>query len=397
MNPLFEDDDGYSNQEMIKHSTIKGYPSYSSGYGSSQGKGSNQLVIKVTHALTGSKNKSLNQTVNDRKKKIRCQGIPHPVWPRTKEGSTLVQIETGLERKINFPTGYKNMHRGFHHWVHANKSDRSGEVINLNFPKMNNYVDIQEESVETNSDDYDSIVTDSLLFMTASPKHRMADESRSTNEKTTEAMSKHHEDMEKVIKQLTEALSRSRRFSSLKGALSRGDRRNKNHFVPRSIRNKSYVNLNWRSRYNNKKSKQKVKDTKMSDHEKTSVSSRSSDSSLQLSALNLLSDYDRQDYTGLERNLYSNLSLSSWTPGGQTNHLDRSGCWSQNFTYERLGNSYDNFYQRRKKRTLGKRHENVRLIIMFCKTFCFVLLMVGFIFVIVIVSVFLAKGINRSV
>ena len=75
-----------------------------------------------------------------------------------------------------------------------------------------------------------------------------------------------------------------------------------------------------------------------------------------------------------------------------------SGGRGEEWDYDRMEDNYDTFYkEKRKKRNPGKRPDNIRLLVIFCKSFCFVILMVSFIFVLVIVSVFMAKGFHNHV
>ena len=354
--------------------------------------------------------KNVVQTVNDTKEQSACEntrGIPTPVWPRTKEGSAPVQRVTGLERRkksgdTDFSLGYKNMFGGIHYWPKFNKGF---ECVNPEIHEYKKPGDIIKESVDTNSDSYDSIVTDSLLLMTSTPNQNIKE--KSTSEKDSSTQTRHREDMEKVIKQLTEALSRSRRVSSLKKAITRSHHKHKRKFVSDSIRNRTYVNLNWRSGYKNtnkSKPNHQAEDMVTQGHEKSSVSSMHSSSTLQLSVDNLHTGYEKPNYTEseLKRNIHSNLLLSStsgcfgpssWTMRRQDSWGDRTELECPDCSYSRLGDSFDNFYHRRGTINIpGKRKEKLRLFVIFCKSFCFLILIVCFLIVIVIVIVFLSKG-----
>ena len=153
-----------------------------------------------------------------------------------------------------------NIQRGVQHWLQPSK-------------------DIHVDT----SDEYDSIVTDSLLLMTETKK--------------TEAVDKHHEDMDKVIKQLKDALSRSRRLSTLKRAFSRSNHRQRKPLLVGSFRGKSNQN---QKRSTDKVSKNKEHSKKVSESEKYL---RSPQKSSLLSASHL----KNQDY-GDYNDLYSNIS-----------------------------------------------------------------------------------------
>ena len=120
-------------------------------------------------------------------------GIPHPVWPGFNRRSS---------KRRSRNNGGVNIEKGIESWLQ---------------PSKDIYADI--------SDEYDSIVTDSLLLMTETKKTKTAD--------------KHHEDMDKVIKQLKEALSRSRRLSTLKRAFSRSDHKQRKPLLVGSLRRKN--------------------------------------------------------------------------------------------------------------------------------------------------------------
>ena len=211
------------------------------------------------------------------------------------------------------------------------------------------------------SDEYDSIVTDSLLLMTETKK--------------TEAVDKHHEDMDKVIKQLKDALSRSRRLSTLKRAFSRSNHRQRKPLLVGSFRGKS--------NQNQKRSTEKV--SKNNEHSKKVSESEKYLCSPQRSSLLSASHLNNQDY-GDYNDLYSNISDFS--------SLDRGGHDQWRDSYDSLHDYYHaTYFHQRKER----RHEHIRLLVILCKSFCFVILMVSFIFVIVISSVFLAKGIHDQI
>jgi len=231
-----------------------------------------------------------------------------------------------------------NIQRGVQHWLQPSK-------------------DIHVDT----SDEYDSIVTDSLLLMTETKK--------------TEPVDKHHEDMDKVIKQLKDALSRSRRLSTLKRAFSRSTQRQRKPLLVGSLRRKHYQS---KKRPTEKVYKNSEHSTNVSESEKYLFSPKRS----QLLSASHLYNLDFEN----NNELYSNISdFSSWTRGGHPQWRD---------SYDSLHDYYHaTYFHQRKER----RHEHIRLLVILCKSFCFVILMVSFIFVIVIVSVFLAKGIHDQI
>jgi len=237
-----------------------------------------------------------------------------------------------------------NIQRGVQHWLQPSK-------------------DIHEDT----SDEYDSIVTDSLLLMTETKK--------------TEPVDKHHEDMDKVIKQLKDALSSSRRLSTLKRAFSRSNRRQRKPLLFGSLRGKTPQNKKLKT----EKVNRKIENINNIANSKRNICSP------QRSPLLSASHLYNQDY-GENNHLYSNIvhsGFSSWSRGGDDQWRD-----SHDILHDYCHALH---YHQRKGRNLGRRHEHIRLLVILCKSFCFVILMVSFIFVIVIVSIFLAKGIHEHI
>ena len=222
--------------------------------------------------------------------------------------------------------------------------------------------------------------------------------------------------MEKVIKQLTEAISKSRGVLTLKKAINRSHINNKRKFVKDSLKKTTYVNLKGRKRCQRIQSKinqnHYSEDITTQGLKKSLMSSRSNSSTLQLSIENLLTGQDKNNYSDHQINTYSdlypakfvhlpsltnqgNMGSSSWSLRGDNKWIRRTDLGCPDCSYKRLGASYDNFYYRRRTRHFqGRKKETTRFLVIFCKSFCFLLLMVSFIIVIVIVSVFLSKGLQ---
>jgi len=368
VNPAFQED-GSSRPRSSLYRTS----SYSSGSRSSIGGQDAGDLGMYSLPRKHKESEGRSKTTEARSRKEGEALVPTPIWPVTgndnlQRKSVDIMKERFSQRKVPAMT------RNIESWLQfeqISQPSRSNQVpetlVRSESPDCQEFVENQKPRNDfgTGSAEHDSIVTNALLAMTGEDIEYEEDEE---DEYSTERQ----EDTEAVIKQLAEAVSKSRGVSSLSKAVAKSkkhpDRRAKLYRqvaapIPRQHSSQPYQRfLNTPIHENS--SKYKILNERGPVGEK--------DHMLELYAHQLGDQIS-------SNNPYKRFghpppsTSSSWLLARRE---DDRGWEGGRWRYSGLGEDNE---------------KKNGLLAVFCKSFCFVLLLLSFVMVIVTVSIFLSR------
>ena len=453
VNPLFQDDDPYitsTRQGSSKNCELYRTSSYSSGYGSSiGGQETENLGLSYIRRNGKTHKDSLGRTRKPETGAERSTKalVPSPIWPGVGSGTLPrknvdIMKERFYMNKINqnFDSKRNSYKQGdIQSWLQfdeinqSNKSNTiSDRLINSKSPECEEIVENQKPRHEhgTGSAEHDSIVTNALLAMTGQDNTAESDEDQEEEYQTYR-----QDDMEKVIKQLTEAVSKSRGVSSLSKAVARSrkqkDVRKLNKNITGSFSSKQMKSLKSQQKfqkapvglsnlsYDSDSSCESMdgKEASMDASQMTDDKRLISHATLPLSARKLSDQLSRHSSY---RHSYGRHGhhISPRTTPDPLQHVRQAPSSSSWLLARRdsLAPSYYPYTQFRHGGEVwgedrwrhphfvagiigesGEEKKKSKSMVLFLKSFCFLLLLTSFVMVIVTVSVFLSKGGKRFV
>ena len=379
MNPEFQEENSSRPRSSLYRTS-----SHSSGFGSSIG---GQDAGDLGMPRKNKKYEGRSKTIETRSGKEGEELVPTPIWPGTRNDnlqrkSVDIMKERFSQRKVPAMTRNIESWLQFEQISQQSKSNQVTEtLVRGESPDCQEFVENQKprNDVETGSAEHDSIVTNALLAMTGQDIEYEEDEE---DEYSTDRQ----EDTEAVIKQLTEAVSKSRGVSSLSKAVAKSkkhpDRRAMLYrkvaaSLPRQNTECSQSHQRFlNSPIHENSSKYKILNERGSVEEKDETMGN-----------HMLELYAHQLGDQISsKNSYKRLghpppsTSSSWLLARRE---DDRGWDGGRWRYPEIGEGSVEEGEDNEK--------NNGLLSVFCKSFCFVLLLLSFVMVIVTVSIFLSK------